>query len=48
MMAIGSEIYASDEHKSGNLRWGDSKGGYGFPIPHIIRNLLVGDDATFF
>lgn len=48
MMAIGSEIYASEEHKSGNLRWGDSKGGYGFPIPHVIRNLLVGDDATFF
>jgi hypothetical protein len=48
MQAIGSEIYASDEHKSGNLRWGDSKGGYGFPLPQIFRDLMVGEDAEYF
>lgn len=48
MQAIGSEIYASDEHKSGNLRWTDKGSGYGFPLPHIIRDRLVGDDATYF
>jgi len=45
---IGSDIYASDHHNSGVLRWGPPETGYGFPVPRTIRDLLIGDDAKFF
>lgn len=48
LYAVGSDIYSSDEHKSGNLRWGDSESGYGFPLPQIIRDLMIGGDTKFF
>jgi len=44
---IGAEIYASQEHRSGTLVWGDTWSGYGFPVPAGIRDLLVGDDAKY-
>jgi hypothetical protein len=45
---VGSEIYASSEHQSGQLTWTESRTGYGFPVPQNIRNVLVGDDANYF
>lgn len=47
LQAIGSEIYASDEHESGRLSWSEGRLGYGFPVPRIIRGLLIGDDAEY-
>jgi hypothetical protein len=47
LQAIGSELYASDEHASGQLSWAEGRSGYGFPVPRIIRGLLVGDDAEY-
>lgn len=44
---IGSEIYASDYHKSGALSSADSWQGYGFPVPPSLRGLLIGDDAKY-
>lgn len=46
--AIGADIYTSDYHRSGRLRWEQADQGYGFPVPPVIRGLLVGDDARFF
>jgi hypothetical protein len=46
MEKIGGELYMSEAHEAGQLVWpaaGDG-GGYGFPVPAIIRDLLVGDD----
>ncbi|HEY1980159.1 MAG TPA: hypothetical protein VGH13_08720 [Xanthobacteraceae bacterium] len=44
---IGTEIYASDYHKSGNLMWDEPGRGFGFPVPPNLRNMLVGDDAKY-
>lgn len=44
---IGIEIYTSEYHKSGKLMWEAPGKGYGFPVPHNARDLLIGDDATF-
>jgi hypothetical protein len=41
---IGIELYVSDEHKSGNLMWGEPGKGYGFPVSKTVRDLLIGDD----
>lgn len=46
--AIGTDIYTSDYHRSGRLRWEQAGQGYGFPVPPVIQGLLVGDDARFF
>jgi hypothetical protein len=48
LQMVGSEIYCSDEHKSGKLSWADKWIGYGFPVPNNIRDLLVGDDKKVF
>ncbi len=45
---IGVIIYTSDYHESGNLSFGEQGRGYGFPVPHTVRDLLIGDDAKFF
>lgn len=45
---IGSEIYGSGYHKSGDLMWEKPGNGYGFPVPHNARDWLEGDDAVFF
>lgn len=47
LQAIGAELYTSEHHESGRLIWDKEGGGYGFPVPRTIRDLLVGDDAIF-
>ena len=42
---IGVEIYTSEYHDSGTLRWDEPGRGYGFPVPGSLRDLLIGDDA---
>ncbi len=44
---IGAEIYTSNLHASGQLSWFEQGGGYGFPVPNNIRDLLTGADAEF-
>jgi hypothetical protein len=46
MKMIGAFIYTSDHHASGNLTWFEPGRGYGFPVSHNIRDLLIGDDKT--
>jgi len=48
MQMIGALPYTSDEHKSGRLYWEAPGRGYGFPVAATIRDLLIGDDRTFF
>jgi len=44
---IGADIYTSSYHTSGKL-FSEAPGrGYGFPVPNTLRDLLVGDDATY-
>lgn len=45
---VGAEIYTSSYHKAGILYLDAVGQGYGFPVPHAIRDLLVGDDAKYF
>ncbi|UYO53721.1 DUF6968 family protein [Rhodopseudomonas palustris] len=47
MQMVGSELYTSEEHRSGLLTWKEGYSGYGFPVPARIRDLLLGDDARF-
>jgi Domain of unknown function (DUF6968) len=47
LQAIGSDIYTSTYHRSGNLYFEAPGRGYGFPVPVSLRDLLVGDDAKF-
>ena len=44
---VGTFIYTSDYHASGNLMWQAPGQGYGFPVANSIRDLLVGDDKQF-
>ena len=48
LQKIGTDIYVSGYHKSGNLMWDKPGNGYGFPVPHNARDWLEGDDAVFF
>ena len=45
LKAIGADIYTSDFHRAGRLRWLEQGDGYGFPVPSAIRHLLIGGDA---
>lgn len=45
---IGTIIYSSDLHRSGELVWQAPRQGYGFPVPNTIRDLLTGQDREFF
>jgi hypothetical protein len=47
LQGIGTMIYTSDQHESGNLSWPRSGGGYGFPVLPIVRDRLTGDDLRF-
>jgi hypothetical protein len=47
LQAIGSDLYTSDAHASGALTWSDAWAGYGFPVPGVMRDVLVGDDAKY-
>ncbi|HEX7881261.1 MAG TPA: hypothetical protein VF499_00795 [Afipia sp.] len=44
---IGTELYASEYHKAGRLVWLKPGAGYGFPVPNIIRDTLVGEDRDY-
>lgn len=48
MEKIGVELYASAANKSGLLTWSSDWKGFGFPVPHNARDMLIGDDAKFF
>jgi hypothetical protein len=48
LQLIGTDIYMSSHHESGDLRFAEPGKGYGFPVPVTMRDLLVGDDAKFF
>jgi hypothetical protein len=45
MGMIGAELYTSEAHKNGQLRWFEPGDGYGFPVSFRLRDLLVGFDA---
>ncbi len=45
MEMIGAELYTSEAHRNGSLRWFEPGDGYGFPVAPTIRHLLVGFDA---
>ena len=47
LQKIGVDLYASDHHKTGTLMWEGTGGGYGFPVPKNLRDMLVGDDQRF-
>ena len=44
---IGNDLYFSDYHKMGRLKWGEPDKGYGFPVTKNVRDLLIGDDKRF-
>jgi hypothetical protein len=46
LQRIGVEIYTSAYHETGTLKWFEPTQGYGFPIAHNLRNLLIGDDLN--
>ena len=48
LQLIGSEIHASEYHRSGQLMLDEPGRGYGFPVTNGIRDMLIGDDAKFF
>ena len=41
---VGSELYTSEPHKAGTLRWDEPGGGYGFPLGPGVRDLYEGRD----
>jgi len=45
LQAIGSDIYTSSYHKTGDFLFETPGQGYGFPVPASLRGLLVGNDA---
>jgi hypothetical protein len=47
LQMIGSQIYASNYHTSGQLMWLEPNQGYGFPVPNTLRDMLIGDDARY-
>jgi hypothetical protein len=47
LQMVGTEIYCSEEHRSGKLSWDDNWSGYGFPVPGNIRDLLAGNDKQY-
>ncbi len=44
MKCVGAELYTSEAHKAGQLKWARSRGGYGFPLFPTMCNLYEGDD----
>ena len=47
LQMVGAELYSSEHHEAGRLVWEKEGGGYGFPLPRAMSDLLVGDDAIF-
>lgn len=48
MRMIGVELYTSAYHKAGTLVLDVKGAGFGFPVPTTAKDLLEGDDITFF
>jgi hypothetical protein len=48
LSTVGVELYTSDAHKEGRLRFERESSGYGFPVLAGLRDLLEGDDRKFF
>lgn len=48
MKMIGAQLYTSEHHETGTLEWLKPGQGYGFPVPGAIRDMLIGDDKTYF
>jgi hypothetical protein len=47
LQTVGVELYTSEAHQSGKLRWDRPGGGYGFPLAAGLRDLYEGDDMSF-
>jgi hypothetical protein len=41
---VGIDLYSSDPHKQGRLKWDEPHGGYGFPLNSGLRDLYEGRD----
>jgi hypothetical protein len=49
LMKLGTEIHFTSYHKEHKLSWGDSEeGSYGLIVPKNARDLLRGDDITYY
>ena len=46
LQMVGAELYTSDAHRSGKLKWLERHCGYGFVLPQTIRDLYEGDDQS--
>lgn len=45
---VGVYLYTSGYHEDGHLQsLGPDWVGYGFPVPHNLRDLLIGQDAEY-
>ena len=44
MQCIGVELYTSEAHAAGQLKWEQPGGGYGFPLHSGVSDLYEGDD----
>lgn len=44
MQAIAVHLYASHYHAEGKLCWGEPGAGYGFPMPKVGYEDLIGED----
>ncbi len=47
MQMVGIELYMSEKHRSGRLKWIEIGQGYGYPLTLGCRDLLEGEDAEF-
>lgn len=48
LQKVGMELHASRYHSEGTMYWASGRVGYGFIVPKDARDLLRGDDATFY
>jgi hypothetical protein len=46
MQAIAVYLYSSPHHAEGKLRWDKPGSGYGFPIPKVGYEDLIGEDRV--
>lgn len=44
LQMIGTELYSSELHSQGRLTWLAPGAGYGFPVPRVMRDMLIGED----
>lgn len=46
LQRIALELYSSPHHAAGNLRWDKPGSGYGFPMPKVGYEDLIGEDRV--